>query len=244
MEKKRVLVVGCNGKMGQLLCKSIAESKDFKVVAGYDVEHKDGLYQFPTFCSIAELEHWEAKNRTDLIFDFSRPTATMTVLEFAEKYGIPMVIATTGFDDEQEEKIRTAANHIWIFKSSNMSYGVNAVAQLLKSAAKLFPSANFGVFEFYHADKLEAPCGSAKNLFLQAINESTLNVAHTSSCRASLPCEQVVTFATPRETFNLHLITYNLSAYIEGALEAARFLLQQPFATLYSTEDMIAKKLK
>lgn len=258
MEKKRVLVVGCNGKMGQLLCKSIAESKDFKVVAGYDVEHKDGLYQFPTFCSIAELERWEAKNRTDVIFDFSRPEATLAVLEFAEKYGIAMVIATTGFDDKQEEKIRTAANHIWIFKSSNMAFAVNVMVQLLKTVAKLLPSYSCGISEIHHEAKADAPSGTVK-MFFNAINDVHGNLVpkygKTSKKEPNevwiasqridgFPGEHTVTFGSPNDFIKIEHFAYNRSIFAEGALEAARFLLQQPFATLYSTEDMIANKLK
>lgn len=258
MEKKKVLVVGSNGTMGQILCEKIAASNDFKVVAGYDVEYKDGLYDFPTFCSVADLERWEVSNHTDVIFDFSRPEATMEVLRFAEKYGIPMVIATTNFSDEQEEKIRTAANHIWIFKSSNMACAVNVVVQLLKTVAKLLPNYSCGISEIHHEAKADAPSGTAK-MFFDAINDVHGNLVPkygksgkkepnevwiASQRIDGFPGEHTVTFGGPNDFIKIEHFAYNRSIFAEGALEAARFLLQQPFATLYSTEDMIANKLK
>lgn len=261
MEKANVLVVGCNGRMGQLVCDAIAKSKDFVVVAGFDVEHKVGLYNFPTFTSIKEMVSWQDVFHFDMIIDFSRPEATMTVLEFATTYSIPSVIATTGFSNDEEEEIKDVANRIPIFKSDNMSYGIFVARQLVKLMAKLLPECtDFSIDEKHQSTKKDAPSGTAKSLFFNDINEAygnklvpnyggteqkQFNEVWISSKRVKdAPGEHTITFGTPGEAISVNTVTYNSSVYAKGALEAARFLLLQPFATLYSMDDMLVDILK
>lgn len=126
MEKVNVIVFGCNGYMGQLLCKEIAKSEDFVVVAGYDVECK-GLYNFPIYTSINNLGQWEMINYTDLFIDFSAPKLTIQVLELATKHHIPTLIGTNGLSNKLVKKIKVASKQTSIFMSFDMSYAVKNI---------------------------------------------------------------------------------------------------------------------
>lgn len=252
MEKSNVLVVGCNGQMGQLVCKAIAKSQDFVVIGGYDAVYELGRYDFPTYASIDELENWKAVADVDLIIDFSRPEATMKILDFAVEHDIPMVIATTGFSDEQEEKIRIVSNTISIFKSSNMAFAVNVMVQLLRRLTKLLPSYSCGISEIHHENKADAPSGTAK-MFFDAINDAHGNdlvakygesgkkqpneVWIASQRIDGFPGEHTVTFGSHNDFIKIEHFAYNRSIFAEGALEAARYLLDACALTGYYTMD-------
>lgn len=258
MEKKKILVVGCNGWVGQSVCKTIAESKDFEVAGGYDVEYKSELpYDFPIYTSVEELECFLHLNHFDVIIDFSRPEATMEVLEFAEKHSLAMVIATTGFSDEEEKKIRNAAKYIPIFKSDNMSYGIYVARQLVKLMAKLIPYCDdFSIDESHQSTKKDAPSGTAKNIFFNDINEAYGNklVPNYGGTEQKQPNEvwmssrrikdadgeHTITFGLSGESISVHTITHNSSVYALGALEAARYLLEFcGCAGYYTMDDMV-----
>ena len=135
METINVLVFGCNGRMGQLLCKAIAQTENFVVIGGYDVEYKEGLHDFPIYTSMDKLEQLETlSNDTDLFIDFSDPELTMQVLKLGTKHGIPILIGTKGFSNNQKREIRNAAKHTAIFHSSNMSYAVKNIENISQNA--------------------------------------------------------------------------------------------------------------
>lgn len=261
MEKKKVLVVGCNGRMGQLVCEAIAKSEDFEVTGGYDVEYIQEMYKFPVFTSTKEMESWQDVYNFDVIIDFSRPEATMSVLEFADEQEIPMVIATTGFSDEQEKKIRNTAKYIPIFKSDNMSYGIYVARQLVKLMAKLIPYCDdFSIDESHQSTKKDAPSGTAKNLFFNDINEAYGNklVPNYGGTEQKQPNEvwmssrrvkdadgeHTITFGLPGESISVHTITHNSSVYAEGALEAARYLLEFCGCAGYYTMDDMSEDMQ
>lgn len=260
MEKKKVLVVGCNGRLGQLVCKAIAESKDFEVAGGYDVEYIKELYKFPVLVSTEEMESWLDVLDFNVIIDFSRTEATMKVLEFAKEHSLAMVIATTGFSDEEEKKIRNAAKYIPIFKSDNMSYGVNVVVQLLKLATKLLDSYDIAISEFHHAGKADAPSGTAKRLFFNTINEahgndleysygSTGKKKHDELWVASqrggnFSGEHVITFAGANDFIRIVHFAHNAKMFADGALNAARYLLEYCGCAGYYTMDNMFKDMQ
>lgn len=261
MKKKQLVVVGCKGRMGQLVCEAIAKSEDFEVIAGYDVGYKGGTYSFPTFSSISSLENWGAVPSIDAFIDFSRPEATMKILDFAAQHRIPCLIATTGFSDEEEAIIRNASKYIPIFKSDNMSYGIYVARQLVKLMAKLIPYCDdFSIDESHQSTKKDAPSGTAKNLFFNDINEAYGNklVPNYGGTEQKQPNEvwmssrrvkdadgeHTITFGLPGESISVHTITYNSSVYAEGALEAARYLLEFCGCAGYYTMDDMSEDMQ
>ena len=91
-----VLVNGCNGKMGQVVCDLVEKDEDLLLKCGFDKENT-GEFAFPVYTNIDEITE-----KPDVIIDFSIPIATFNILEYAKKNKVPVVIATTGFTEEQE----------------------------------------------------------------------------------------------------------------------------------------------
>ena len=151
----KVLINGCNGKMGQVLATQIKENQNVEVICGVD-KIDTGDNNFPVFTDVHSINIIP-----DVIIDFSVPVATFPILEFAKKNNIPIVIATTGFSDKEQEKITEYAKSLPIFQSSNMSYEINLMAKLVASLAKKLPDSDIEIVETHHNSKVDAPSGTA-----------------------------------------------------------------------------------
>lgn len=250
--KKNVFLIGCNGKMGRIVRDLANKSGDLEVTSGYD-QYDDG--SFPAY-EYDELvaHHKDAFCGRAVGIDFSRPEATMKILPYAVQYRIPMVIATTGFTEGQEVTIRGAARSIPIFKSSNMALSTKRFISLVKYAAALFPAPyEISIHEDHHSEKKDAPSGTAKMLF-DAVNEGrggTLvyrfdyngkkmeNEVWVSSGRVgSFRGDHIVTIAGENDYVQLKHSINDRALFAEGALDAARFIMQQAEPRIYTMADM------
>ena len=110
----KLLVNGCNGRMGQIVCELANKSEKFELCAGFDREDNN-LLDVKVFTKIEEISI-----KPDVIIDFSIPVSTFNILEYAKQNKIPVVIATTGFNGEEELKIAEYERFIPIFKYANM----------------------------------------------------------------------------------------------------------------------------
>ncbi len=224
-DKINVIVWGSNGHMGSIVCNLIDSNDHFEFVGGVD---QNG-YNFDY-------------SNTDVIIDFSSPNGTMQMLEFATKEKIPAVIATTGFDAEQEKKISESSKIIPIFKSANMSFEVALIKNTLKDLAKKIPDSDIEILEIHHNRKADAPSGTAK-LFADAINsayDTPKKVIYgrqgkrekdeigISSLRgANIVGEHSVKFFSDYETLEITHTAHSRELFASGALKAAEFLIKQ-----------------
>lgn len=151
----RVLINGCNGKMGQEVAKAVTLAPDIEVLCGVD-RFDTGDNSFPVFIDIESINVMP-----DVIIDFSIPEATFNILEFAKSHKIPTVIATTGFSDEQLEKIKQYSESFPIFKSANMSYEINLMAKLVADLSKKLSDSDIEIIETHHNRKIDSPSGTA-----------------------------------------------------------------------------------
>ena len=146
-----ILLNGANGNIGRTFCEYIKNSNKFNLLYKIDLKNID-LFNF-----IAK--------KPDVIVDFSCPKGTFTALDYAIKNLVPIVIATTGFSRDEENKIKEFSEAIPIFKSSNMAYGVNAFANLVANFAQKLNSSNYNadieIIEKHHRNKVDAPSGTA-----------------------------------------------------------------------------------
>ena len=124
-----VVVSGCNGAMGRVLTKAIEEMEDITIVAGIDKNINSYKNTYPVYKSPLLV-----KEECDVIIDFSKPSNLSGLLEYSVNNNIALVIATTGFSEEEENKIKEVSKFTRIFKSSNMSVGVNVLINLSKQA--------------------------------------------------------------------------------------------------------------
>ena len=130
----KILINGINGKMGQEVANVLDNDKDIVLVGGVDKENT-GIYTYPVYTNVSQIEE-----KPDVIIDFSVPVATLNILSYAKEDNIPVVIATTGFTNEQLNTINEYSKHIPIFKSANMSYDINLMAKIVASLSKSLPN--------------------------------------------------------------------------------------------------------
>ena len=246
-----VFVNGCNGKMGNVVRELVDENENMQVIGGFDkVSYSDS--KFPIF---TEVENITVK--PDVIIDFFFLFATLTILEYARTNKIPMVIATTGFTDEQTKIIEEASKIIPIFKSANMSFDIMLMKKVVSWLAPLLKNTDIEIIEAHHNRKVDSPSGTAQML-ADSINESLGNTLHCeynrhdkhekrdkneigmSSVRGgNIVGEHTVQFIGNFETFEIKHASYSRNVFAEGALRAAEFIvIQQP--GMYAMEDMFA----
>jgi 4-hydroxy-tetrahydrodipicolinate reductase len=168
----KVIMHGCNGKMGRVVRDIIKNDENTEIVAGIDIQHTT-TYTFPVFTNIEDCDM-----PADVIIDFSTASAVPAVLEYAKQKSIPAVICTTGLSQEHIACIKEASKELPVFFSANMSIGVNLIINLAKKATEILSDANFDIeiIEKHHNQKIDAPSGTALAM-ADAINE-TLNNAY------------------------------------------------------------------
>ena len=168
MEKIKTVIAGCSGRMGKALLEGILQSADLTLHAA--LEHASSLHLGKDAgelvgggCGVkitAGLD--EALQGADILIDFTRPEGTMLHLERCIKYGVPMVIGTTGFSAEQKLRLNAASKQIGMVFSPNMGVGVNLVFKLLEMASKVLSHGyDIEIIEAHHRHKVDAPSGTA-----------------------------------------------------------------------------------
>lgn len=164
----KVLVNGCNGKMGKEVVKAVTETPDIEMLCGVDrIDTGDNF--FPVFTDVNKIDLIP-----DVIIDFSIPKATFNILEFANKNKIPTVIATTGFSEVELQKIENYSKSFPIFKSANMSYEINLMAKLVSELAQKLSDSDIEIVETHHNRKIDSPSGTAL-ILANSINSSLNN---------------------------------------------------------------------
>lgn len=236
MDKRiKVIVWGCSGHMGNIVCNLVKSNPQFEFLGGVDKDDYNFSY-----------------TGVDVIIDFSSPNGTMQMLEYASKEKIPTVIATTGFDNSQENKINELAKLIPIFKSANMSFEVALVKNLLKELAKKLEDNDIEILETHHNRKADAPSGTAK-LFAESINSGldsprsiiygrqgkrNKNEIGISSLRGgNIVGEHSVKFFNDFETLEITHTAHSRELFASGAVKAAEFIVSQK-PGLYNMDDL------
>lgn len=246
----KILINGCNGKMGQVLSNEIAHTPDVEVLCGFD-KIDTGDNSFPVFTNIEDINLIP-----DVIIDFSVPVSTFNILEFAKEKHIPIVIATTGFSKEELEKIDKYSEIIPIFKSANMSYEVNLLSKLVAEIATKLPDSDIEIVETHHNRKLDAPSGTALILadsINQALNNEKVYEYNRHSKREKRSKKEIgihsirggnecgkhtVIFFGENESLE---ITHNVNSrapFANGAVKAAEFILHKN-PGLYDMNDLV-----
>ena len=244
-----VLVNGCNGKMGQVVCDLVEKDEELVLKCGFDKENT-GEFAFPVYTNVNEITE-----KPDVIIDFSVPVATFNILKYAKENKVPIVIATTGFSEEEENLIKEYSNEIPIFKSANMSYDINIMKRILTYLAPILKNTDIEITEVHHNRKIDSPSGTAQML-ADAINLSLGNTYHyeydrhskrqkrdkkeigISSIRGgNIVGEHTVQFFGEFETFEIKHTSYSRNVFAEGAINAAKFLSNKN-PGLYNMDDI------
>lgn len=250
-----ILLNGYAGQMGRAVCQ-LCGSGSVSISAGVDPNLSDAA--FPTYKSFEECT---VDENVDAIIDFSNHASTPSLLSFAEKHGLPTVIATTGHTEEERLLIQELSAKVPVFFSSNYSFGVAVLLKVCKEVAALIGGeADIEIIEKHHNRKVDAPSGTALSIargMQQQIDHSTELVfdrssRHTrrsqneigiSSVRAgNIVGEHEVLFCWGDEMLSLKHNANNRIVFAEGAIRAARFLMNKKHG-LYTMDDMISEYL-
>lgn len=235
----KVFIHGVNGKMGQEVLKQLDSYEECVLVGGFDKENT-GKFAFPVYTKFEEMV-----DKPDVIIDFSVPQATMKMLDYAKEYHIPVVIATTGFSEEENQKIVEYSKELPIFKSANMSFDINLMAKVLAEVAKALPNTDIEIIETHHNRKIDSPSGTAL-LLADSINHALQNkftyefdrhhkherrsqneIGFSSIRGGNIVGEHTVQFLGENETFEITHTAYSRSVFADGAIKAACFLVKQ-----------------
>lgn len=248
----KIIMHGCNGKMGQVITGIVAADKDTEIVAGIDiVDNRQNPY--PVFTNIDDCNV-----EADVIIDFASAKAIDKLLDYVETRKIPVVLCTTGLSEEQLARVEEVSKKVAVLKSANMSLGINTLFKVLKSVSPLLAEAGFDIeiVEKHHHFKVDAPSGTALALG-DAVNESLpekyeykfdrsqdriprpKNEIGFSSVRGgTIVGEHDVIFAGEDEVITFSHTAYSKSVFAKGAVEAAKFLKGQP-AGHYTMKEVI-----
>lgn len=248
----KVIMHGCNGKMGQTVAGLVAEDAEIEIVAGVDA-YDEGKNPFPVFSNMEECNV-----PADVVIDFSVAQAVDGLLDYCVSRQIPCVLCTTGLSAEQLKKVEESSKKVAILKSANMSLGINMLMKLLKEAASILVPAGFDVeiVEKHHKLKVDAPSGTALALG-DSINEALGGeyeyVYDRSGRRIKRPKTEIgfsavrggtivgdhdVIFAGADEVITFSHSSYSKAVFGKGAVQAAKFLKGKP-AGMYQMSDVI-----
>ena len=251
----RVIMNGCNGKMGQVITGIIAEDAQAEIVAGIDVY--DGIKNpYPVFSNIAGCNV-----DADVIIDFSNAKAIDGLLDYVEAKKMPVVLCTTGLSEEQLQRVEKVSKEVAVLKSANMSLGINTIMKLLQQAVQVFAPAGYDVeiVEKHHNQKLDAPSGTAIALAdsMNEVMDHQYEYIFARSQRrqrrdakelgisavrgGTIVGEHEVIFAGTDEVIEIKHTTYSKAVFAKSAVEAAKFLAGKP-AGLYDMSHVISEK--
>lgn len=233
----KILLSGCCGAMGNTIATVAAGRTDCTVVAGLDRQPGDH-HPFPVY-----QQPQQVQEDFDVLVDFSSPKALDGLLAYAKTTGKPMVLATTGYTQEQLMAIEDAAAHLPIFFSANMSLGVSLLKELAVIAARVLgPQFDIEIIEKHHNQKVDAPSGTAlllANAISQSLPYDTKYTYDRHSSRQKRDSREIgihsirggtivgehdVLFAGKDEVLTLTHTAYSKAIFANGALTAAVFM--------------------
>ena len=248
----RIIMCGCNGKMGRVISQLVKEDENAEIVAGVDISGEQ-LDTYPVFTKITECNV-----EADAVIDFSSPVALDDILSVGIAKNLPLVLCTTGYSEEQLAKISEASGKVAILRSANMSLGINLLLGLVQAAAKVLADASFDIelVEKHHNQKVDAPSGTALAL-ADAINEALNNEYNYKYDRSAervkrdkkeigisavrggtIVGEHEVIFAGTDEVIEFKHTAYSKAIFGKGAVSAAKYLAGKQ-AGMYSMKDVI-----
>ena len=246
----KIIISGCNGHMGRVVAELCEADPALESTAGFDVLGAADR-EFPVFTSPAQFT-----GEADAVIDFSSPAALDGLLEFARARKIPL--ATTGYSPEQVAQIGAAALEVPIFRSANMSLGINVLLELVKKAASVLgESCDIEIVERHHRRKVDAPSGTAlmiADAAAQSCGHETEYVYERHSTRqprdkkeigisavrgGTIVGEHEIIFAGHDEIMEIRHTALSREIFAQGAVEAAKFIAGVTAPGLYDMSYLV-----
>ena len=236
----KIALSGCCGRMGHVINDIVSGREGMEIVAGFDINTVQ-YADFPIFA-----DPFEFTGECDVIIDFSNAASTV-------------VICTTGHSAAQLDRIRAASAKIAVFRSGNMSLGINLMSELLKqSAAVLGDKYDVEIIEKHHNQKLDAPSGTALMLadaVASALPYDAEYVYDRHERREKRPAHEIgisairggtivgehsVLFCGRDEIIEIKHTALSREVFAVGAVDAAAFMAERTQPGMYDMSDVIA----
>lgn len=248
-----VLISGALGKMGKKVFTACAETDTVKAVCGVDLVENFNDANFPIYADFDSV-----KEKVDIIIDFSSPLNFDRLSAFIEKSSIPAVLCATGYSEEQTAKVKALSEKVAIFRSANMSLGVNLLETLVKTASLVLEGFDIEITEMHHNKKVDAPSGTAfmlaeavksvlpEKFFLYGregkVGARTKDEIGIHALRGgNVVGEHEVIFAGENEIIKLSHSASDRSVFADGAVKASEYIVTKKNG-LYNMSDMINGK--
>lgn len=251
----KIVLSGCNGRMGRVIADIVAGRDGMQIVAGLDL-NTTKYADFPIF-----TDPFEFQGACDVVIDFSNAACTEHLLDYCVQRQLPAVICTTGHSPAQLDAIRAAAAKIPVFRSGNMSIGINLMTDLLRrSATVLGEGFDVEIIEKHHAQKLDAPSGTALMLadaVADALPYEATYVYDRHERREKRPAHEIgisairggtivgehsVLFCGRDEIIEIRHTALSREVFAVGAVEAAAFMAARAQSGMYDMNDVIAAR--
>lgn len=248
----KMIMNGCNGRMGKVISDIVAADPGIEIVAGID-PFQDGSNTYPVFSKISDCDE-----EAEVVIDFSTAKVVDEVIDYCVAKNIALVLCTTGLSEEQLKHVEAASKNIAILRSANMSLGVNTMMKLLQVAASILADAGYDmeIVEKHHKNKLDAPSGTAIAL-ADSINEVLPEpypyVYDRSSRREKRPEKEIgisavrggsivgehdVLFCGQDEVLTISHTAYSRAIFGKGAVAAGKYLAGKN-PGMYTMKDVI-----
>ena len=257
MKKINITITGALGKMGKILIKRISKKKNLKLFSLTDLKSERTINGIKT-----QKNNLEAFKKTDVIIDFSRPKASLEILNYAKKLKKKVVIGTTGFTKKQNNLIKNYSRKIAIFKSGNMSLGINLLEYIVNILSKKITNDyQIGISDDHHRMKVDYPSGTALMLANAVSKSKNKNLASIKgktflNKKGSLQKDKINFFITRKgNTIGKHSVLFNnkienielkhtafsRELFADGALNAAIWI-DKKNKGLFNMQDMFGLK--
>jgi len=257
MKKINITVAGALGRMGKILLKRISKKKNLKLFSLTDIKSGKIINGIKT-----QKNNLEAFKKTDVIIDFSRPKASLEILNYAKKLKKKVVVGTTGFTKQQNNLIKKYSKKIAIFKSGNMSLGINLLEYIVNILSKKIPNDYYiGINDNHHGRKVDYPSGTAlmlanavskgKNKTLESIkgkvffnkkgNLQKNKINFFITRKGNTIGKHSVLFNNKIENIELKHIAFSRELFADGALNAAIWISKKNKG-LFNMQDMFGLK--
>ena len=257
MKKINITIAGALGRMGQILINQISKNKNLKLHSLTDLKVGKKIKNIKV-----QKNNLEAFKKTDVIIDFSRPKSSIEILNFAKKLKKKIVIGTTGFTKKDENIIKNCSRKIAIFKSGNMSLGINLLEYITKILSKKIPKDyQIGISDNHHQAKIDYPSGTALMLANAVAKSKGKNLDKLKgkiylNKKGNLQNNKVNFFITRKgKTVGKHAVIYNnkienielkhtafsRELFADGALNAAIWISKKNKG-LFNMQDMFNLK--
>jgi 4-hydroxy-tetrahydrodipicolinate reductase len=259
----KICVAGATGRMGNTLIKE-AVNRNFEIVgavAGYNESQQGKTLRELGICNsdiriVDPSKLKETVEIADVYVSFTSPEAELSNIPVVANIGKKIVMGTTGFTDDQMNKLSTAVSlKVPAVFAPNFAIGVNVLFKILKPLKSLPSDYDISIMEAHHSGKKDAPSGTAMTLAKlisdirgykkiiygrSGIDLRKPEDIEVVAIRAGgIPGLHKIVVAGPYEMLVIEHLSFSRSVFAQGALHAVEWIMKQTKPSIYSMGDVL-----